>query len=197
MSMQPVDYERLIVRRLDGEISADESLELSRELLRNPDLRRMAEEYEQADALAATALRSSVAGDDIDSYRERIQPARTAAPGYWRPHRGWLLIPGAIAAALLALWVPRPDWQAGTGERGIAQHSTLDPEWQVPRPGIERSNPVDSSLMRTVGTTTKRDRGRELLGVIADDGNIYWIEVDRKRTLRVPSGAALRALGQF
>lgn len=42
--------------------------------------------------------------------------------------------------------------------------------------------------MRNVGTSgpkTWRDTGRETFGVVGDDGNIYWIGVDRTRTAKL------------
>ena len=46
-------------------------------------------------------------------------------------------------------------------------------------------------MMRDVSTSPfgqriKRDTGREVFGVVGDDGNVYWIQVDRIRTMRRP-----------
>ncbi len=54
--------------------------------------------------------------------------------------------------------------------------------------------------MRSVGshageTRIRRVTGREVLGVVGEDGNIYWIEVDRIRTIRRPiAGSAAEEL---
>lgn len=54
--------------------------------------------------------------------------------------------------------------------------------------------------MRTVGTNPgdtriRRITGREVLGVVGEDGNIYWIEVDRILTIRRPiAGTAAEEL---
>ncbi len=38
----------------------------------------------------------------------------------------------------------------------------------------------------------QRDRGRETIGVLGEDGNIYWIEVDRTRTVRKAAPQVVR-----
>ena len=47
--------------------------------------------------------------------------------------------------------------------------------------------------MRSVSTqapAVRRSTGRDLIGVIGEDGNWYWIEVERSRTIRVPERPA-------
>ena len=48
-----------------------------------------------------------------------------------------------------------------------------------------RRTGINPDLMRTIGTT-RRSTGRNVLGIIGDDGNVYFIEVDRTRTIRLP-----------
>jgi hypothetical protein len=57
--------------------------------------------------------------------------------------------------------------------------------------------------MRTVGSQgltvprVRRHTGRDVLGVVGDDGNIYWIEVDRTRTVRQPARVLPGALDEM
>ncbi|MGI0149747.1 MAG: hypothetical protein ACREDF_09495, partial [Thermoplasmata archaeon] len=82
-----------------------------------------------------------------------------------------------------ALMIPRPD--AGrTAPHGPVMTQAPD------RPSVGgpiRRASVNPDLLRTVGTT-RRSTGRDLLGIVGDDGNVYFIEVDRTRTVRLPSG---------
>lgn len=180
MSGNSIDYERLIARRLDGVITDEEMLSLDRELLRDPELRRTLEAYERIDALSADALLSAVGTDPTSVDLDAItSPARTLRMR--RAHRGWFLIPGAIAAALLALVVPMPDF-AGK-DRPIVVNERPSMPMTMERP--TRPVSVSEGLLRNVNTT-KRSTGRDVIGVIDEDGNVYWIEVDRTRTIRVP-----------
>ena len=56
MSAVDKDIERLIVRHLDGALSADEELELNRAILRDPDAHRLLEEYRRIDEFSAAVL---------------------------------------------------------------------------------------------------------------------------------------------
>lgn len=191
------DIEKLIVRRLDGELSEDEQLELDRELIRNPAAQRLMEEYKRIDDLAAAALDHAL-GDDRVSLDPADLPVRQAGrkpAGAFRRRRQvsnltyafrWL-VPGAAAAALLAILVarfpltPPSDSSLAERDRMAANGVTHAPQVASPQPGI----------MREVGTAgprtgIRRDTGREIIGVVGEDGNIYWIEVERVRTIKRP-----------
>lgn len=183
------DMERLISRRLDGELTEDEDLELDRELLRNPQAHRLMEEVRQMNELAGAAL-SQVIGDRVTALDTPSSPGRheTRRPLRHRPWR-WL-IPGAIAAALAALVIPRPELgrvepPVATTSEPLMSHQPLAAQ---PHPLMAQPQPGQrSDLFRNVHLpTTRRDAGRDIFGVIGDDGNIYWIEVDRIRTIRRP-----------
>ena len=195
------DIEKLIVRRLDGELSEDEQLELDRELIRNPAAQRLMEEYKRIDDLAAAALDHAL-GDDPVSLDPADLPVRQAGrkpAGAIRQRRQasnltyasrWL-VPGAAAAALLAILVarfpltPPPDSSLSERERMAGRDLTLSPERVSP--------PKD--ITRNAGTGAppgfRRDTGREIIGVVGEDGNIYWIEVERVRTIKRPRPRAV------
>ena len=96
MTAMNVHIERLIVRRLDGEITPEERVELDRELQQNPAARAMLDAYAALDELAATVLRESA---------ERKSPRLVAtAHSPRRPHTvhpgRWMVLASALAACL-------------------------------------------------------------------------------------------------
>jgi len=185
MSIDKLDYEALITRRLDGAISNDEALRLDRELLRNPELRETFDAYTRNDAIASEALSRQLGAGcgnvDISAITEE-----RAAKGLGRPHRGWLLIPGAIAAALLAMVIPMPSFTNTSQPRIVDSYPDSTPMHER---GLRPVSTLDG-LYRNANTT-KRNTGRDVIGVIGEDGNMYWIEVDRTRTITVPPRSPL------
>lgn len=190
MTDRDKDIERLIVRWLDQELSEEEKLQLDRELIRNPEAHRLMEEYQRIDELAATAIGHALGKDrmplDLDTLPARANP--TPLRGR---HRGWWLIPGAIAAALLAIVTARFP-ATPPSQPQVAEITRTTPTNVAPAlPYAPRS----AGLMRTIGTNPGENRirrvtGREVLGVVGEDGNIYWIEVDRIRTITRPSAGS-------
>ena len=90
--------ERLIVRRLDGELTPDEQLELDRVLLKDPAARDLLEAYGRIDRDAGDALALALAGSTelvtegpihLADRRQRIQP------GY---SKLWWSIPAAVTS---------------------------------------------------------------------------------------------------
>lgn len=184
------DLERMIVRRLDGELSEEESLALDRELIRNPDARSLLEEFEHADRLASAAL-SAVLGGRADSFDAAALPDQHLSPVASSTHRGWWLGVGVAAAAALAFSVAR-----------LPMHDTSSEMTQRTIPIVNTpivSNPLqpgpETGFMRNVSAAApsiRRNTGREIISVMGDDGNIYLIEVDRSRTVRRPGRSAGR-----
>ncbi len=184
MAEMDKEIERLIVRCLDGELGENEQLLLNRELIRNPEARRLMEECKRIDELAAAAIGHEL-GEDRMPLDPLTLPDRTRSQPFRHYHRGWWLVPGAVAAALLAIVVARFPVVAPSPT------SVVDNSRQHPNVVLPQIGPIgqQQGLMRNVGTnpaSIKRDTGREVLGVVGDDGNIYWIEVDRIRTIKRP-----------
>lgn len=213
MNLDNDNWDRLMSRRLDGVAGEDEVLELDRELIRNPALRVRWDELQRIDAAAAEAL-VGVSSDRTESVAaaRAIADRATCAEApriRWRSrmHRGWLFVPGAIAAALAAMVIPRielgPSRSRGpivaqvpgpAGSRDALHPSVLEPSGRASTAldwGARslRDSGVPGDLMHTVGTT-RRSTGRDVLGIVGDDGSIYFIEVDRTRTIRQPSAGA-------
>lgn len=101
MSESNERLEQLIGRKLDGELLADESLELDKYLIRDPAARKCLEDSQKIDALAATFL-NEVCGE-FDESSSSVQVAAA------RPRRRWAWVgrfsPAAAAClAMLFLW---------------------------------------------------------------------------------------------
>lgn len=180
------NIELLINRGLDAEISPDIEHELNRTLIREPEMMRLREDYQRVDALAASALGTIRSGAEIDLaavFEAAPVAKRTARMG---GRRGWLMIPGAIAAALLAMVIPDADYHGQSTTPLVSDGSDLFPVapgsvWG----GSELTRPV------SMAPRIRSQTGRDVIGVVGDDGNLYWIEVEKKRTVRWPAGTSL------
>jgi len=172
------NLERLISRSLDGELSSDEQLELDRELIRDPRARRLMEDYRELDARSRNAL-GAMADGQFTLRPHAAGPLIPLRRG-WRVRAFWLA-PGAIAAALLALLVPRPAFEGTPPPQPMSYPAEFGPLTDAPADGMYR--PVSSTL-----PSVQRATGRDLVGVVGEDGNVYWIEVERTRTVRLPHG---------
>jgi len=178
------NIERLIVRQLDGEITEEELLVLSRELLRNPDAHRLWEAYRELDAVAGevlgAALKGAVAFDPV------ALPVQATPRRFYLFRRHWLMAAGAVAAAILALVIPKPAVSPNPDRGQMATNVVQD------HPAAVQEIPVvgqaGEGLMRNAGMPQiQRNTGRDVFGVMDEKGNVYWIEVDRTRTLRRPA----------
>jgi anti-sigma factor RsiW len=132
--IQPVDEhaERLIVRWLDGEISAAELAELQKTLGADPAARRLLEEYRRNDDLSRRALAALISGP---------APVETSRSGRLARRGGTWVAWGMAVAAAVALCA----WPAGRlltriaagrlrgSERIAVVGSPLRPEAEQPR----------------------------------------------------------------
>jgi hypothetical protein len=186
MSEIDEQLERQINRALDGELTPDERLELDRELLRRPEARRLMERYEQLDALAGTALQA-VLGQASGA---------TARACTRRPYaRTWWLIPGAVAAALLATLLvvsPLTRTQRGmpAGNRGTPGNVRLPVVVDGQHGDTLGSGPLQSNAgMMSVNQRpdwTDRAIERGVYGVRGSDGKIYLLEINHTRSFEKP-----------
>ena len=180
------NIERLIVRALDGEINEDDQLALNRELIRNPDARRLMEDYRRIDEMTASALGETLSNDPLPLDVATLPDQRETQHLRHGTHRAWWLAVGAVAAALLAavsarFFVPTPQRQV------FVDNTPLQREVPRIRP-VERSYHPQDDVIRNASMNDrpriKRSAGRDAFGIMGDDGNIYWIEVDRVWTLK-------------
>jgi len=180
--------ERLINRRLDGELGESESLELDKLLIRSPQVRALAEEYERNGAAAAEALRAALddAGSPTDR-AERLARTVTARRWPWRAVRRR----AAVAAAVLGVIIG-----AGAVYRLAAPEASVTPE----PAGIEVANPVAVNKPAPAGDKTpveiehprRREQRvvRDIFGVFDEETqSVYLLEANRTQTSVVPVSA--------
>ncbi len=191
--MPPVNarIEQLIVRRLDGELTDDERLELDRALMRDPRARRLLQESERIDALAGAALTAVVErdGQDDTGGLSYVAPA-AARPSY---SRVWWAMPAAMAAAVAlgAILLPQ---RTETPTLVQVDSITTQPSEIEHRPRTLRNNP-DAGLRQASYRSPGVERAvqQNLLYIVGDDGRIYVIDQQRIRTKRQPTrGTNLR-----
>lgn len=196
MSEISEQLERLINRSLDGDLNEDEQLELNRELIRNPQARQMLADYQSVDRVAAAALDLAF-GRTACFEVPAFAPAKAVAHARRRHAVRWL-IPGAIAAALLATVTPNP-WQRAT-KAPVEQIASAPTPSAAPSAGPSRASVATRTVSMNSGAPVMhRDMGRDIIGVLGDDGNLYWIEVEKTRTVTLPHGPAAtsRSLNEF
>ena len=104
-----------------------------------------------------------------------------------------MLVSGAIAAAVLAIVIPRSASLPLEKGGGIVEQA-------APRDFPEARELQNQDMMHSVANglsrpSVQRRTGRDLIGVIGDDGNLYWIEVERTRTVRFPQRRRLEGGG--
>lgn len=179
------NIELLINKALDAQISEASEHALNRSLIRDPEMMRLRDDYQKLDAMAGDALNSLRGGKAVD-FDAVFSAATVRTPRRsMTPHRGWLLIPGAIAAALLAVVIPDPTQMQSKTPPVIVDQSSLFPtQGTGPWSGERLARPVSTA------PRIQRQTGTDVIGVVGDDGNLYWIEVERKKTVRWPSGSA-------
>lgn len=178
--------EHLINRKLDGELTEDERLELDRALIRSPEHRRMLEESESVDSLCAEVLRN-----EVGSHAKATVVASNPFPSIplrSRSRRIWWLIPAALAACLVWVVYPArmltPDQSPlvfGVGNK-IGRGNADAPG--NGSPVVMHRNNLQRVGMRPSVTDGRRNTG--LYRVLGRDGRLYLIQLDHLRAVRRP-----------
>lgn len=126
--------EQLMNRKLDGELTEAEALDLDKQLIKSPEVRALLAELEQNDAVAGRVLRDTLAGKDTDWTTAQPLPAQHTARR-WSWNR-WLIAAAACAAlaaglARVAIWPgsqgPNPDKQPSMWVEGPRSESGTAP----------------------------------------------------------------------
>lgn len=178
--------EHLISRKLDGELSEGEALELDKSLIRDVDARRYFEEVAKIDVWAAEELnRACVPTVQI------VPPERSRT---WRGRRSawWALVPAA-AAACIALWlawptiIPRRTASVPVAENHAVSDPIAGPQGRdlLPEPDVRLAN-YRAEPARQTGTTVDYyglfDQGQDKL---------YLLEVKQTRSRQRNDGQAV------
>ena len=188
--------ELLIIRRLDGELTPADELELDRELIKSPEARTLLEEYRRIDAEAASALSEALA--------ERVVPLSPAEPiASSRPRaaysRAWWLLPLAVAAAA-ALVISFMGLPTGGPEIAGAPVGGPNADTAAAQPRTPAYIPEIGSGVYQAGFRTDlldRATDTESLYILGNDGNVYVIEQQRIRTARTPNSGIRRVSGDL
>lgn len=171
--------ERLINRRLDGELTEDESLELDRELIRNPQARMLLEQLSRLDKLAGAAIADACSAETIVPAVRACQVRRPASA-----MQSWWLVPGSLAAGVL-LYFGLSLLPVGAPDRAPMSEAV-----STGRPSV-----VVPPSSQTVGyqpvIQSRRFLDREYLGVANEAGDtIYLIEMNRVDQIERRRGTA-------
>ncbi len=180
--------ERLINRKLDGELTEDEQLELDRALIRSPEDRGLLEELLHIDSLCGAAVRDGCCADGGDAgFSTEVPRIGTVRP---RRKRTWWVMPGALAACLG--WLVVGGLVSDSGDRlglTVDSSSPIEAPELTGFPELTATRPIDAGGFRRVGTGEGLTNGRRdtgVYGAVGDDGKVYLIEVDRFRAVRRP-----------
>jgi hypothetical protein len=196
--------ERLIGRRVDGELSSDEMLELDRALIRSPESRRILDETMAIDGLCGEVLSGIT---ECEGGASKMSD-RVFDGGGGRRSRGrvWYAIPGAVAACLVWLGWATFFETVGTTQPVVVvevpssvESGGLTVNGSESRPLAPIGLPGDYRNASTGFDVTDGVRGTNVFTVLGEDGNIYLVRVDRLQTMRRPTtdGRVPVVLGDF
>jgi len=189
--VSPLDErtERLIVRKLDGELSAEEEHELNKLLIRSPESRQLLESYLEQDRLAGEVLAEEVGSSvppELDLVMAGAAPLRPP-----RQRQSWVASSvGGVMVACLALFAVL--WQPGmlsvppAGDNGI--HVAGSSAMALPITTGEEFQRLPAYL--ELPQTQEQELTRRFIGVYDEDQDRYYIlEVRRVCTsTRLVSG---------
>lgn len=190
MSTVSEHVESLIVRRLDGELSAEEQLELDRELIRDPAARALFERYAAIDIVAGKVLarcatpRLPMVALSGRSHRGRGR--REHARGLW-------MIGVSAVAACLALYVTMKTPLAGRNTVQQANSTPSSAPTHLRSTPLEHTIPAVAPRGSEVGVwkvptnqVPQVDRfvNRHLIVVPGSDGSYYLLNMDQVREVQ-------------
>lgn len=180
-----------IVREIHGELGDEESLALNRDLLKDPELRRVHEAYAGINRLAGESLgellskparladEAGASGIDPCSASDRGNVLRRGVRvSWWRRVEQWFVPLSAAAALLMAVAMPAPPGGASkkTATGGVDGRVG---SFRSPGAGAPLSLPVSTAP----GHIQRRDTQRDVIGVVGKDGRYYILELDRTRAV--------------
>lgn len=206
--MQPLTedkLERQICLMLDGELSDDAQVEMTRELLRNPTARRLHDDYAELDQQAGDAMRWLLAQPQRQA---AYTPRRRRVDWAGKVTSGW-----AVAAALLLMagvWTvieltadpqtstPQiPSMAASGGSSGTVGSSepvAIDMEfgWYETASSVQAADYQEPRPLIETPTHQQRQTHRRSLGIIDEENErLYLLELERQFTERQAIGEEL------
>ncbi len=194
--------ERLIVRKLDGEISESEQLELDRELLRSADVRAVYESYCEIDDLAADVIRSSARGaGNGETLSTPVLKVRHEVVAHQPRHHKWMIYASGLAAclALVLIWkTPGSNLnRVDPGSPTIANNNGWDNPILRERPiNVDHRNGIPAhevgiwNVADLPQQRLDRTTDQNLILVPTKDGGYYLLHMDRVRQVRQPKDQA-------
>ena len=192
--------ERLINRKLDNELTEDESLELDKCLIRDPATRQSLEESERIDRLTAALLEEVCAVQD-----EVVVPAAIRTSNGRRMR--WIGAVPAAAAACLALFFMWPMFYSPSprpGNVGIENVAQVPVDVERPLPATDLDPPKPEALLagysgRPPKLRPLREHGTRLnyYGVLdPETQKLYLLEVKHQTSTQRPSQLRRRGAGR-
>lgn len=194
MPLSDEQLERLISREIDGEISPEEKLQLDRYTIRNPEAHALRDELRSLDraahegtacARSECAEGAAIGFDPVEIVRanQRDRQRRPLRRGRW-------LVPLAVAASLALIVAFQSVWSGGApNDDGRPPIAMTDPR---SGPSLNDSKDEAVGMLQAVHGEPRRvhrNISRDWIGVPGENGDVYWIEMNRTRTLRSPAPA--------
>ncbi|UCD29358.1 MAG: hypothetical protein JSV03_02425 [Planctomycetota bacterium] len=179
--------ELLINRKLDGELSRAESLELDKLLIRSPEARALLEEYQGNDSLAAETLHKVISNENAvnDFTASWNQSIKT------RKQRVRYLTTGAAIAAVITLAVLIGSIPTDQPTQQPIVHNTTDMDNKIDEPSMVAHAAQNKKLtpLRVIeGPRREQERTlRDVFGVYdPQTKSVYFLEANHTQTTAVP-----------
>ncbi len=192
--------EHLINRKLDGELTRDESLELDKCLIRDPAARQSLEESERIDRLTAALL------EEVCAVRDEVLLPAASHTGARRRMRWFGAIPAAAAAcvALFFLWPMFSTPSPSSSNVGGEQFALVPDDVELPLLAKDSGQPKPGAtlagyLEEPAKLRPLREHGTRLnyYGVLdPETQKLYLLEVKHQTSTQRPNQLRQRGAGQ-
>ncbi len=164
--------ENLITRRLDGEITEAESLELDKALIRSPEARAYLEEQARISRLASRALETAIVARDEEVVPSVAPPAWPARDSRWQRYlRSVVAVAAVFVLAAVVATLP-------VGKSRTASPGTFGVDRGTGTAG-RAEQPVDTVPVSEGAWPGLPHAGRhQVIGVYDDEtGSLYLLEM--------------------
>ena len=192
--------ERLINRKLDGELTRDESLELDKCLIRDPAARQNLEDSERIDRLTEALL------DEVCAVRDEVLLPASGQTVARRRMRWFGAIPAAAAAcvALFFMWPMFSTPSPSPRDVGVEDIAQMPANVELPALAKDSDQPKPDALLASYsGRPAKlrplREQGTRLdyYGVLdPETQKLYLLEVKHQTSTQRPNQLRQRGMGQ-